>query len=82
MTYAQFELQKIDVITKKEKEFIENAGVSFRQIFIQLHEFELKILLSDLVNMTSDWEFDLESNIRPLIQKLTSYLKIDLIFKN
>jgi len=26
MTYAQFELQKIDVITKKEKEFIENAG--------------------------------------------------------
>ena len=41
MTYAQFELQKIDVITKKEKEFIENAGVSFRQIFILLHEFKL-----------------------------------------
>ena len=29
MTYAQFELQKIDVITKKEKEFIEQAGVSY-----------------------------------------------------
>ena len=59
MTYAQFELQKIDVITKKEKEFIENAGVSFRIIFARFHEFVSKIrpMKINCLNLTSDWEF-------------------------
>ena len=52
MTYAQFELQKIDVITKKEKEFIENAGVSCEN---RSFNFDLGLKLRPLVdNLKSD----------------------------